>query len=243
MQQFVELSEVTRPDADATSVTDEEDARAVRQPTRCPAQRLRAWMLGGVVAALAITIFVIVIASHRHAHGLLPPRTDQDLPALFDRYWATELQYQPELATMSGIPGHNARWSNLTEDSIAALHRERQAILAELLAIQERVNQVQPALASSMHVLAERLRLDIELHAFQAYLMPVDQMDGLHLFLPQLAASTAFVTASDYEDYLARLASLPALMEQIIGLLRAGVQRAITPPQVRAFVGMCAVAK
>ena len=49
---------------------------------------------------------------------------------------------------------------------------------------------------------------------FESWLMPVNQMSGVHLQLAQLVPLLPFATVADYEGYLERLRKLPAALEQ-----------------------------
>ena len=54
--------------------------------------------------------------------------------------------------------------------------------------------------------------------------MILNQIWGPQLMLPQLVSVTPFGTAHDYRNYLHRLAAFPLYLEQVISLLRLGIQ-------------------
>jgi len=58
--------------------------------------------------------------------------------------------------------------------------------------------------------MVERLRQEIEGARSKPWEMPVNQMGGPHLEMPNLVLLTPFQTVSDYENYPARL-QLPPL--------------------------------
>ncbi len=55
-----------------------------------------------------------------------------------------------------------------------------------------------------------QLRQEIEGAQFKPWEMPVNQMNGMHLELPDMVALTPFNTVADYDNYLARLQPDPA---------------------------------
>src|SRR5271167_1407400 len=61
--------------------------------------------------------------------------------------------------------------------------------------------------------------------------MPVNQMEGLHLRLPDLVVLTPFNTTTDYEHYLARLRQIPHAFDQVIGNMRRGMRDSLMPPR------------
>ena len=61
--------------------------------------------------------------------------------------------------------------------------------------------------------------------------MPVDQMNGVHLELPDLVALTPFNTVADYDNYLARLHQIPHAFDQVIANMRQGMRDSLMPPR------------
>jgi uncharacterized protein (DUF885 family) len=75
------------------------------------------------------------------------------------------------------------------------------------------------------------LRQDIEGAKFKHWEMPVNQMDGLHLELPDLIVLTPFMTVSDYDNYLARLHQIPHAFDQVTANMRQGLDDGLMPPR------------
>ena len=66
---------------------------------------------------------------------------------------------------------------------------------------------------------------------FKDWEMPVNQMGGIHLEIPQLPVMLQFQTAKDYRDYLSRLHQWPTSFDQTIALMRAGMADNLMPPK------------
>jgi uncharacterized protein (DUF885 family) len=155
-------------------------------------------------------------------------RRDQ-LRALADDYWAFFLRENPEYATVLGEYGYNDR---LTNYSLAHVEEVR-AQTARLL---QRARDIDPAgLAESDrldHSLLVRTLTDrLEAIRLGNHLMVIDQMNGVHLALPQIASYAPFDTAQHYRDYIARLNAIPAAIDQIIERSRAGLKEGLMQPR------------
>lgn len=75
------------------------------------------------------------------------------------------------------------------------------------------------------------LKDGIEGFALKTFEMPVDQMNGAQLQLAQLSAVAPFDSAKHYEDYIARLNQLPAVVDQLIEVMQQGVKDGLMPPK------------
>jgi uncharacterized protein (DUF885 family) len=62
--------------------------------------------------------------------------------------------------------------------------------------------------------------------------MPVNQFSGSHTRLAELVPLLPFATVKDYDDYIVRLTKLPAVIDQMIALLKLGVARQLIPPRI-----------
>jgi uncharacterized protein (DUF885 family) len=76
-----------------------------------------------------------------------------------------------------------------------------------------------------------RLREEIEGAQFRQWEMPVNQMGGLHLELPDLVVLTPFNSVADYNNYLARLHQIPHAFDQVTANMRQGMRDGLMPPR------------
>ena len=151
------------------------------------------------------------------------------LHRLFDLDWEYINVSYPEAATYVGYPGQNDRWTDL---SVAAINRRRSDVRSELKVVgainRARLNAPDQL---SYDIFKRGVEESIEGMRFPGDLLQVDQRNG-----PQYSASTIDAmpaeTVKDYADIIARLRSLPAVVDQTIALLDSGVKRGITPPRV-----------
>src|SRR4029079_13768052 len=63
-------------------------------------------------------------------------------------------------------------------------------------------------------------------------LMPLTQMSGVQQDVAQILAMMPAATAGQYENILARLEAVPALVDQTIVLWKEGLDGGLTPPRV-----------
>src|SRR5208282_1896969 len=57
----------------------------------------------------------------------------------------------------------------------------------------------------NMRLMVRDLKMQLEGARFKTWEMPVDQQNGLQVFLPQLPTFLSFKDVKDYEDYISRL--------------------------------------
>ena len=151
------------------------------------------------------------------------------LAGLLEAEWERTLRTAPTLATFLGDGRYNDRWEDV---SLANREASNTADREDLAALQRIDRSALSAHDQINHDLF-RLRLEgrIEDHALGGYLMPVNQLDGVQL-LGQMADFAPFATQRDYENWLARLQGLGALVDQTIELMRRGMELGRLPPRL-----------
>lgn len=193
--------------------------------------------------AFAVCIFISVIMTLRadpatdfeqKAKALLENTeklADGDrLHRLFDFSWEYKMRDTPEFATQVGYPGQNDRW---TDASFTAIAR-RDAIEKLNLDLIKSIDRSKLPTADliSYDLYRRNAEFSVEGQHFPFELLPLNQMGGVQQTVPQIIASTTFQTTKDYDDLIARLNAVPALVQQNIALLQKGLDGKITPPQV-----------
>jgi len=177
-----------------------------------------------------ILAFILLTASAVLAQVLSSSDAAKKLNALFDEDWQWGLQQYPESATLLGDKRYNDR---LTDYSVQAIER-RKAHERDML---ERVQKIDRSQLTGQDVISYDLfvldkKLNIEAARFPTEYMPIDQMNGVQVGFGQLAGATPFRTARDYNDYVARLAAFPNQVEQLIALMKRGIETKWLPPAV-----------
>jgi uncharacterized protein (DUF885 family) len=140
--------------------------------------------------------------------------------ALFDEQYESDLAARPETATAYGDYRYNDKLNDYSLAAINQQHAHDADFLARLKAIPMAGFSEQDRL--SHEVFARLLEQRLANYDFKEYEMPVNQMDGPHVHLADLALAVPFDTLQQYEDYIARLHQIPRVFTQTEELLRAG---------------------
>ena len=151
------------------------------------------------------------------------------LNALLAEQWQHTLQNSPEFATILGDLRYNDRWSDGSLAHIAAENKTAQDFLKRFEAIDttgfsdtDKLNQ---------QLMVRQLQESLKNYDLKLYEMPLDQMSGVHLQLAGFVSSIPFHNAKEYDDYLARLKAVPALLDQMTALARHGLADKMMPPK------------
>jgi len=169
----------------------------------------------------------------RYAELIANPRHVGDsarLAELFRVNWEYLMTEYPEFATYVGYPGQNARWTDNSLEAIERRKRELQEPLSVVKAI--RRDRLSPADRLNYDLFRRGLEEQIEGTRFKDEYFAVTQLGGVQQDVGRLLAQMPTTSVQDYENMLARLNGVPALVEQTITLLGKGLESGITPPRV-----------
>jgi uncharacterized protein (DUF885 family) len=152
-----------------------------------------------------------------------------NLHKLLDEQWEYNLRNSPEFASILGDKRYNDRLSDFSQAAIDRDNAQTKVFLREFEAVdaagfpeQERLNR---------DLMVRNLRESIEGQRFKEWEMPVNQMNGLHIDLPQLITSLSFETVKDYDDYIARLKQFPRVFGEAVVQMRKGMADGLMPPK------------
>ena len=159
--------------------------------------------------------------------------------ALFEEYYQANLKRSPTGATSLGDYRYNAELAQYSLDSIVKEHAENDAMLARLKAIS--TDGMPDADATSHALLVRQFERGDTNFALKNYEMPVNQQNGVHTGLADLALSVPFDTVPHYMDYVARLRQIPRVLQQTTDVMRQGMRDGLMPPKVitAKLAGQC----
>jgi uncharacterized protein (DUF885 family) len=153
---------------------------------------------------------------------------EKTLNTIFSDYWEDHLRHNPEFASSIGDTRYNDQLSDFSvqayNDSLA---RER-GFLTRLVEVDTSGMTDQEQL--SKEVLLRSLIQDQQEARFKPWEMPVSQMNGLQVDLPQLVPELTFNSVKDYDDYIARLKKVPLAFQQITDDMSIGMDDHREPP-------------
>jgi uncharacterized protein (DUF885 family) len=186
-----------------------------------------------------LTIAFLALAAHVSSSQ---SSAQTSFRAFLDEDWKYWMAQYPETATLLGYPGHDDKWTDYSPQAIAA----REAHLAGVLAKLKGMNRGSLAAADQLDY---DLYLDIVSTAIDGLKfgydampikgviprdlrMPINQMEGLPQDVLRVFSAMPARTTAEYERIITRLRTLPALVDQTIALMRAGMTKGATPPRI-----------
>jgi len=152
------------------------------------------------------------------------------LTKLLAEQWEYVLQTQPEFATILGDKRFNDRLTDFSQKQIDRDLQMARAFLDRFEAIDTTGFPEQEVLNKTLMV--RNLREQLDNAKFKDWEMPLNQMSGAHIDLPQLVAIFPFDTVKDYDDYVARLKQIPRLFDENIIQMKVGMTQGLMPPKL-----------
>lgn len=154
----------------------------------------------------------------------------QQLHELFKAEWNDTLKEHPELATFTGFPGLNDRWTDHSFEAIERRRKRTPKVLARLEAIDRAA--LGEADRLDYDLFHRGLSLDLESHRFPDELLPITQLHGLQQDVGRIVSIMPAFTPKDYENVIARLEGVPRLVQQNLDLLSEGLRRGVVGSRV-----------
>jgi len=178
---------------------------------------------------MVLVFFVALISSAFGQPAPVAERVSKQ-NALFEEFYQTGLKNSPERATSFGDYRYNALLGQYSLEEIARQHAEADDFLKRLKAIPTDGMGDNDLLS---HRLLERQleREDIN-YTLKNYEMPVNQQNGVHTRLADLALSVPFDSVPHYEDYISRLHQIPRVLDQTTQVMRQGLKDGLMPPKL-----------
>src|SRR5205085_6855228 len=169
-----------------------------------------------IVLSLALIIPCIALAQNKDA--------GKALNEFFEAEWNYEMEQSPARASSMGDRRWNDRWGDQSLDAI----QKREAHAKEAVERLKKFDRAQlsPADQLNYDLFRKDLEQDIEGFKSRSYLMPINQRGGIQT-LDELGDRLRFETLKDFEDWVARLRALPALMDQTVALMKQGARAQI----------------
>jgi uncharacterized protein (DUF885 family) len=148
---------------------------------------------------------------------------------LFSAAWDRDMQDRPEEASEMGDRRWNDQWTDMSLEAYARRDQHNKDVLAQLARIDRKSLNKTDQL--NYDLFQKRFQDRVEQYKLHWFLMSFNQREG-----PQtsddLGDSLRFENLKDYSDWLARMRSLPAHMDQVIALLREGIRERMVHPRV-----------
>lgn len=151
------------------------------------------------------------------------------LADLLAEQWEYTMRTHPVYATVVGDKRWNDQLEDASEEAVVKDLQEARKFLARFEAIDSNGFPDQEALNKELMV--RDLRIQLEGARFKSWEMPVSQMDGIHIFLPELVTFMSFDSVKDYSDYISRLTQAARAIDQTMAVMRKGTKDGLMPPR------------
>ena len=152
-----------------------------------------------------------------------------DFRALLDEAWEWRLSDDPVFASRLGDRRFNDRWRDLSLDAFEARQETRRDFLRRLRKID--MGTLPETERLNYDLFRRQLENVIDGYRFNNHLMPISQRGGVQS-LESTAETVRLETLQDFEDWLARMASVPEVIDQTRDLQEAGRRSGYMPPRI-----------
>jgi len=149
---------------------------------------------------------------------------------LLNEQWEYNMRTDPIYASTLGDKRYNDKVWDQSQEAIDADLEQQRRFLTRFEAIDTTGFPDQEVLNQKLMV--RDLRMGLEGARFKPWEMPVDQQNGIHIYLPMLVNVLPFDTVSDYEDYITRLKLFRRVFDQITIQMRKGMAEGLMPPRM-----------
>lgn len=179
-------------------------------------------------AHLAAILFIAPVLA-----WAIPPATPEKMNQIYNEYWEESLQSSPLRATFIGDSRFNDRYGPVTS-------AERRAITKNMAEkYLARTAEFDPSgLPAEDRISYDLLRYNLQQSLdglkYPSQLIPINQIFGQHLSFAQLGSGRSaqpFRTVKDYDNWLARAASFPAVIDDWIADMKAGIKAGVVLPK------------
>lgn len=163
-----------------------------------------------------------------------------DFEGMLEEYFERSLELSPVTATSIGVPGYDDKYAYAGNNSNPVLpeHRElsqtlNTEFLARLAGFDRDALTVQEQL--SYDIFKIQREMSLEQAQFPSHLAPMNQFRSATSNFVTLGSGSGlhpFETVQNYDDFLGRIDSFVAFVDQSIENMREGAQKGVTQPRI-----------
>lgn len=180
------------------------------------------------ICLTAFTLLVCASLSSAQTASTLEARR-KALSDLLAEQWEYRLRTSPLYASFLGDKRWNAELDDFSQAAIDKDLQEVQKFVARFELIDTTGFPKQEAL--NKRLMVRDLKAQLEGARFKPWEMPVDQQNGVQVFLPQLVLVLSFQDIKDYQDYISRLKQMPRFLDQTVIQMKKGMADKLMPPR------------
>ena len=144
--------------------------------------------------------------------------------------WEYTLRTSPIFASILGDKRWNDKLDDFSQKAIDDDLGQSKKYLARFEAIDVTGFPEQEVLNKTLMV--RDLQMALEGARFKGWEMPVSQVGGVQIDLPQLVSILSFQSVKDYDDYISRLKQIPRVFDENVVQMRKGMAEGLMPPRI-----------
>lgn len=184
-----------------------------------------------IAKRICLIVFVLAFCSALSmAQDVSPVESRRKaLNDLLAEQWEYKLRTSPIMASFQGDKRWNDKLDDLSQEAVDKDLLETRRFLVRVEAMDTSGFPEQETLNKTLMV--RDLKMQLEGARFKPWEMPVDQQNGVQIWLPELVAVLSFQSVKDYEDYISRLRQIPRVLDQTITQMRKGMDDKLMPPR------------
>ena len=152
------------------------------------------------------------------------------LHAALDETWDFAMAEDPLHATRSGVHDYNDKLPQYRPEDLKRRYDFARDMLTRIAAIDR--SQLEHNDRISYDIFKMQLETRVSEYELETHLIPFTSDTGFHVRLAMMPSGLPLATVKDYDNYLARLQAAPAYIQQHIDLLKTGLEKGITQPQM-----------
>jgi uncharacterized protein (DUF885 family) len=149
---------------------------------------------------------------------------------IHEKEWAFRMQEFPLWASAVGIDDHAAELGHVAEPDQRRRYGYWQGIRGELDGIS--CDRLERSECIDYRLFVKQIDDFVAAYEIRSYLIPFNSDWGFYMEWGRLPAETDFRRLEDYRNYLSRLRQIGPVMDEYIGLMRAGIEQGMTQPRV-----------
>lgn len=149
--------------------------------------------------------------------------------ALFEEFYQARLKDFPERATAYGDYRYNDKLDQVSLAEATRIHSEGDHFLVSLKAIP--TDGMSDTDLLSHRIMQHQLEREDVNFELKNYEMPVNQQNGVHTRLADLANAVPLDSVAHVQDYISRLHQIPRVLEQTTEVMRQGMKDNLMPPK------------
>ena len=172
-----------------------------------------------IVLALILSPTVHAVESEQRA-----------LNSLYDEIWHHKMISSPTYATYVGYPGQNGRWPDPSLEAVQQDKQTRRDFLKQLRAIES--DQLDEDSLLGWQLVEKNLSDEIDGYAFPEEFILIHQRSGVQQDISDTLSMMPSANRQDFSDRISRLRGAADYIDKNIVVLREGLKRNITPPQI-----------